>query len=173
MKDRTPRYPGRVVLTPVAGEKNTYDMVRADSPVEPGTPINKALFDYVIAATGTTGGTATAFTLAGDGGFELIDGATILFKLHCNSGATPTINVNGKGAKKLMKDRYSPMPFTFGGTWLSAVYCADFDFFILRGSTGKTNGKAGQRYKAISSYMWVYGAVWQKPTDLTIAPYFL
>lgn len=41
MKDRTPRYPGRVKLTPVAGQTNTYDMVRADSPVEPGTPINK------------------------------------------------------------------------------------------------------------------------------------
>lgn len=41
MKDRTPRYPGRVKLTPVAGQTNTYDMTRADSPIEEGTPINK------------------------------------------------------------------------------------------------------------------------------------
>ena len=41
MKDRTPRYPGRVTLTPVPGQNNTYDMVRADSPIEEGTPINK------------------------------------------------------------------------------------------------------------------------------------
>lgn len=43
--DRIPTYPGRVKLVPVAGQENTYDMVRADVPVEAGTPINKALFD--------------------------------------------------------------------------------------------------------------------------------
>lgn len=45
VKDRIPTYPGRVRMTPVAGVANTYDMVRADEPIEPGTPINKALFD--------------------------------------------------------------------------------------------------------------------------------
>lgn len=43
--DRVPLYPGRVTMTPVAGQANTYDMVRADSPTQVGTPINKALFD--------------------------------------------------------------------------------------------------------------------------------
>ena len=43
--DRIPTYPGRVKLTPVAGQENTYDMMRADAPIEAGTPINKALFD--------------------------------------------------------------------------------------------------------------------------------
>lgn len=43
--DRVPTYPGRVKLTPVTGQPDVYDMVRADSPVEEGTPINKALFD--------------------------------------------------------------------------------------------------------------------------------
>ena len=42
MKDRIPTYPGRVKLTPVAGQANVYDMVRADEPVEAGTPLNKA-----------------------------------------------------------------------------------------------------------------------------------
>ncbi|NBI10273.1 hypothetical protein D1641_09655 [Colidextribacter sp. OB.20] len=41
MKNRVPTYPGRVTLTPVAGAPNTYDMVRADVPVEEGTPLNK------------------------------------------------------------------------------------------------------------------------------------
>lgn len=45
VQDRIPTYPGRVKMTPVAGQANTYDMVRADSPVQEGTPINKALFD--------------------------------------------------------------------------------------------------------------------------------
>lgn len=41
MKDRVSVHPGRVKLTPVAGEQNTYDMVRADSPTQEGTPLNK------------------------------------------------------------------------------------------------------------------------------------
>lgn len=45
VKDRIPTFPGRVKLTPVSGMENTYDMVRADSPLEEGTPINKELFD--------------------------------------------------------------------------------------------------------------------------------
>lgn len=45
--DRVPTYPGRVRMTPVAGQANTYDMVRADDPIEPGTPINKVLFDSI------------------------------------------------------------------------------------------------------------------------------
>lgn len=42
MQDRTPQYPGRVTLTPVEGQANTYDMVRADQPTQAGTPLNKA-----------------------------------------------------------------------------------------------------------------------------------
>lgn len=48
MQDRVPLYPGRVKLNPVAGQDNTFDMVRADEPTQPGTPLNKAtlLKDY-------------------------------------------------------------------------------------------------------------------------------
>ena len=42
MQDRVPLYPGRVTMTPVAGQANTYDMTRADQPTQEGTPINKA-----------------------------------------------------------------------------------------------------------------------------------
>ena len=42
MQDRVPLYPGRVTLNPVAGQANTYDMVRADQPTQEGTPLNKA-----------------------------------------------------------------------------------------------------------------------------------
>lgn len=41
MKDRVPLYPGRVKLTPVAGQENVYDMIRADQPMQEGTPLNK------------------------------------------------------------------------------------------------------------------------------------
>jgi hypothetical protein len=43
--DRVPTYPGRVKMVPVSGQTNTYDMTRADLPVQAGTPINKELFD--------------------------------------------------------------------------------------------------------------------------------
>lgn len=42
MQDRVPTYPGRVTLTPVPGQANTYDLVRADDPTQEGTPLNKA-----------------------------------------------------------------------------------------------------------------------------------
>ena len=45
VKDRVPTYPGRVVMLPVVGEENTFDLVRADMPIEEGTPVNKVLFD--------------------------------------------------------------------------------------------------------------------------------
>lgn len=45
VEDRVSTYPGRVMLTPVAGLENTFDMVRADVPIVEGTRINKALFD--------------------------------------------------------------------------------------------------------------------------------
>ena len=46
--DRVPTYPGRVTLTPVAGQANTYDMARSDSPRVAGTPLDKATFDSVV-----------------------------------------------------------------------------------------------------------------------------
>jgi hypothetical protein len=49
VKDRIPTYPGRVRLIPVSGQANTFDMVRADEAIELGTPINKALFDSIVA----------------------------------------------------------------------------------------------------------------------------
>lgn len=54
MKDRVPTYPGRVTMTPVAGQANTYDLQMADQPTEPGTPLNKAnlLTDETAAALG-------------------------------------------------------------------------------------------------------------------------
>lgn len=45
VEDRVSTYPGRVILTPVPGAENTFDMVRADQPVTEGTQINKKLFD--------------------------------------------------------------------------------------------------------------------------------
>lgn len=56
MKDRIPKYAGRVKLTPVANQPNIYDMERADEPLETGTPLNKAtlLDDETAVSLGLT-----------------------------------------------------------------------------------------------------------------------
>ena len=46
--DRVPTYAGRIKLTPVAGQTDVFDMVRADEPTEEGTPLDKATFDSII-----------------------------------------------------------------------------------------------------------------------------
>ena len=66
IKDRIPTYPGRVRLTPVPGQADTYDMVRADEPIEPGTPINKTLFENLSSSTSVTL-LANGWTLGTDG----------------------------------------------------------------------------------------------------------
>lgn len=47
VRNRQPTYPGRVKMTPVPGQVDTYDMVRADEPLDEGTPINAALFESI------------------------------------------------------------------------------------------------------------------------------
>lgn len=56
MKDRIPKYAGRVKLIPVANQPNVYDMTRADEPLEEGTPLKKAtlLSDETAALLGLT-----------------------------------------------------------------------------------------------------------------------
>lgn len=58
MQDRTPTHAGRVTLTPVPGQVNTYDLVRADDPTQQGTPLNT---ENLLSSTAS----ATILTLAG------------------------------------------------------------------------------------------------------------
>ena len=102
MKNRESLYPGRVKLTPVDAANGIYDLTRADEPRDEGTPLNKKLLDFAVSACGVAAGTATAYTLDDEfGGFELVDGAKVNFRLHVASGVNPTLNVNGTGAKPM------------------------------------------------------------------------
>lgn len=47
-KDRVPTYPGRIKLSPVADNPDTFVMERVDEPKVDGTPLNKAAFDSII-----------------------------------------------------------------------------------------------------------------------------
>lgn len=46
--DRVPTHIGRIRLTPVTGQPNIFDMVRADEPTVEGTPLDKATFESII-----------------------------------------------------------------------------------------------------------------------------
>lgn len=125
-------------------------LVLKNQVITAGMPVDKAAMDECLAASGTTGGSATALTLV-QPNFALFDGALIRFKLHVDSGATPTINVNGTGAKKLMQTKFKPMKTTFAGTWVTAVYSSTFDFFVLQGSS-TAKGTFGNETGQVSEY---------------------
>lgn len=119
--------------------------------IQEGMAVDKLALDECLAASGTTTGTDSALVLTQEN-FVLFDGALIRFKLHVDSGATPTINVNGTGAKKLMQDKYKPMKAGIAaGTWLTAVYSTTFGFFVLQGSSSQVS-KYGNGAGQISSF---------------------
>lgn len=69
--DRVPTHAGRIKLTPVAGQTDVFDMVRADEPTVEGTPLDKATLDG-ISKNRLTGRyydlTATKYTISSAGG---------------------------------------------------------------------------------------------------------
>jgi hypothetical protein len=142
VKNRESLYPGRVKLTPVDAANGIYDLVRADQPQEPGTPLNKKLLDFAVAACGVTAGTATAYALDDEfGGFTLTDGAKVTLKLHVNSGNGATLNINSTGARPIIS-RYGD-PISEGinaGTWLVATYNKSLDAFVLDGGHERIAG---------------------------------
>lgn len=120
--------------------------------LQQGMPINKEVMSECLAASGTTEGTSTNYLL-NQPGFSLVDGAIVRFKLHVDSGATPTLNVNGTGAKALMQNKNKPMKAGISaGLWLTAAYSLTLDFFVLQGSGVEDNLKFGSGIDKISSF---------------------
>lgn len=143
VKDRIPTYPGRVKLTPVTGEENTYDMARADAPIETGTPLNKALFDsmqnYIRDAVQAIDNKVFEFSqfTAVD---SIPDGSA--FGLYENGILTPYIklksNYEGTGrplvirrnvthTDKLYATDYTDYGTTATDAWLNSDFLARFD----------------------------------------------
>lgn len=151
-----PRYD--VVLPNGTKIAENAELVLKNPVLTPGMPINKQAMDECLAASGTTAGTATAYTLA-QPGFALADGALIRFKLHVDSGATPTINVNGTGAKALMQSKTKPFKAGIpAGTWVTFVYSSDFGFFLQQGSGSGSNLRFGNAPGQISSFELMFCA---------------
>ena len=142
MTDRTPTYPGRVQLVPVTGQTNIYDMTMADSPVNPGTALNKAnlLTDataaLIAALTGTTPTTPNE-ALAG-----LANGA-LAFEAGTYSGTNAT-------SKSLTFSKAPELVYVYGGQESVAVMTG----FIHAGNSGV--GMYSQTYGGdyLMSYTW-------------------
>lgn len=127
MQDREPTYPGRVTLTPVYGLANTYDMERADQPLQEGTPINKAnlLKDATAALFGKTNAAVPDDILSLLSKSMMAQTAgkytetTTIGTLAI--GSTITVNVNGTPTKFLVVHQGKPSNLyddSCDGTWL-------------------------------------------------------
>jgi hypothetical protein len=122
VEDRVSTYPGRVLLTPVLGMDNVYDMSRADEPIIEGTPINKKLFDskadtvpFDTVVYVSTSGNNTSGTGSSDAPYATIQAAINSIPKNL-SGCTVTINV----ASGTYNERVSVVGFT-GGTLVIGV----------------------------------------------------
>lgn len=111
MQDRVPLYPGRVKMTPVAGQANTFDMVRADDPTQAGTPLNKAtlLKDATAALYGLGTGAVPDEVLAELGKYKQYwwKRRTNGSSWHPVYGAASTVTVCASEDELMVKFRYA------------------------------------------------------------------
>lgn len=115
MQNRVSLYPGRVILTPVSGQENTYDMVRADEPTQEGTPLNKAtlLSDETASALELSQSNPTV----NDALYKLFQRS--YSKEDCLSSATATLF--GLGADAVPDDALKYIPTKFNAGWVALV----------------------------------------------------
>ena len=124
MQDRVSLHPGRVKLIPVAGQENTYDMVRADSPTQEGTPLNKdTLLKDATAALFGLGSDAVP-----DDIFQKLGDFRAVIHVFTQSGTSVSIT---KGEKTFTA--------TAGSEGVAYLYPSEFGVWtVTAGSTSKT-----------------------------------
>ena len=124
-----PRYNLRAPDGTLIGENIALEL--ANAVTQMGTPVNAAALNEMLAASGITSGSSTAYTLAQEG-FSLFDGAAVRFRLHVASGVKPTLNVNGTGAKALVDAFGDAMQAeAAAGSWIEATYSEKNDSYVV------------------------------------------
>ena len=126
MQDRVPLYPGRVTLTPVSGQANTYDLTRADQPTQEGTPINKAslLKDATAALFGKTNAAVPDDILSLLSKSMMAQVTAKYTKTTIGTvavGSTITLNVSGTAKEFIVVHQGKPSSLyddSCSGTWL-------------------------------------------------------
>lgn len=141
MQDRVSLHPGRVKLVPVPSQENTYDMVRADSPTQEGTPLNK---DSLLKDS-----TAALYGLGGDAVPD--DVLALLY---------PIVDAVAKcGNCKIVYGSYTGTE-TYGSENPSTLAFASKPLFIvIRAVEGNFGTGADQKM------ILVYGSTWCKSVD--------
>lgn len=131
MQDRVPLYPGRVTLTPVSGQANTYDLTRADQPTQEGTPLNKAslLKDATAALFGKTNAAVPddiLSLLSKSVMAQMPEGYTKTTIGTLAVGETITLNVGGTSKEFIVVNQGKPSSLyddSCNGTWLLMKNC--------------------------------------------------
>lgn len=128
-----PRYNLRSADGTLLGENIALELANAVTKM--GTPVNAAALNEMLAASGVTGGTSTAYTLAQEN-FSLFDGAPVRFRVHTATGANATLNVNGTGAKPVKTVIGDSIPSGIPvGMWVNVIYSSSADAYILTGGS--------------------------------------
>jgi hypothetical protein len=123
MQDRISAYPGRVKLTPVAGQADTYDLTRADQPTQEGTPLNKAapLSDTTVNAlkSGYSDWPDNADTVTPD------DALARIMWLKGQVGGFASLDAMGKLTETQIPDDLVPLPCTAATVTDTGTYDLD------------------------------------------------
>lgn len=119
LQDRIVEYPGRVTLTPVPGETNTYDMARAEGAVtQEGTQLNK---DNLISAFGLV-----AETLTGTVTYEAGTVGTRATAVNLGTASkTGMILISLVVIGATSASAYHVQPYVSGGTVYAGIYRAN------------------------------------------------
>lgn len=173
MQDRVSLYPGRVKLAPVSGQENTYDMVRADSPTQEGTPLNKdSLLKDDTAALYGLGSDAVPDdvfsiikSLIDTNAEGIANGVKIETGYYVGTGKT------GSGNENVLTFSFNPkFAFVFGGAQMLSFSTnnigamSDYTYGSLVGnkaswwSNGTSNGSYADLYQLNKSgvtYSWI------------------
>lgn len=99
------------------------------------------------AGTITTAGTSTAFTATTSttfASFTELNGQVLFLKMHTTSGATPTLNVSGLGAKniKSVSGTNIATGYLMSGGIYAFTYSSSNNEFVVHGSPGALSGLA-------------------------------
>lgn len=101
-----------------------------------------------------TTGSSSALTTS-TSGFSLTDGATIRIKLHTDMSAGATLNVSDLGGKPIV-DTQGKGVNAVAGSWLTLIYNAVTENFILQGSGGGVNKFNNDGYAGLLGLVNLY-----------------
>lgn len=150
MQDRISAYPGRVKLTPVAGQADTYDLTRADQPTQEGTPLNKAslLSDETVQEWSRYG----HIWDKGDSEVTPDDVLARISQLRGRSNGIATLDAAGKLMESQQPD---PTAVETSGTSLNLT---SYDYAFS--GTSKTATITSLPSSGVSNGIYFYGSAW-------------